>query len=67
MTEKIWLTAKEASEYLQITIGTLAVWRTNRTYPIPYTKCGGRIRYKLSDIENWLHSRTREMGVQNGR
>lgn len=51
------LTTKHASEYLQISVGTLAVWRTNNTYNIPYIKCGGRVRYRRADLDAWLASR----------
>ena len=54
---EIFLTTKQTSEYLQITVGTLAVWRTNKTYNLPYLKCGGRIRYRKSDLDAWLASR----------
>jgi hypothetical protein len=53
----IYLNTKEASRYLHIKISTLAVWRTNKTYNIPYTKCGGKILYKITDLDNWLTSR----------
>ena len=51
------LTTKQASAYLQISVGTLAVWRTNNTYNIPYIKCGGRVRYRRADLDAWLASR----------
>lgn len=54
----IYLNTKEASRYLHIKISTLAVWRTNKTYNIPYTKCGGKILYKITDLDSWLNSRT---------
>ena len=53
----IYLNTKEASRYLHIKISTLAVWRTNKKYNIPYTKCGGKILYKITDLDNWLTSR----------
>lgn len=53
----IYLNTKEASRYLHIKTSTLAVWRTNKTYNIPYTKCGGKILYKITDLDNWLASR----------
>lgn len=53
----IYLNTKDASRYLHIKISTLAVWRTNKTYNIPYTKCGGKILYKITDLDNWLASR----------
>lgn len=55
--EKKYLTPKELANYLGITTQTLAIWRTNKTYPLPYTKVGGRIRYKAEDVQQWLDSR----------
>lgn len=57
-TENLIFNTKQASDYLQISIGTLAVCRCNKTYPIPYYKCGGRIRYLKSDLDAWLNTRT---------
>ena len=57
MEKEFLFTSKQASEYLQISVGTLAVWRTNKTYDLPYIKCGGRVRYRKSDLDMWLTSR----------
>lgn len=51
------ISPKELAEYLGISINSLAVWRTNKTYPIPYIKVGGKIRYDLDDINQWLNNR----------
>ncbi len=53
-----YLTNKEAAEFLGVTEGTLAVWRTTRRYAIPYVKVGSLIRYKKADLEQWLEQRT---------
>lgn len=54
------LTTKQASEYLGITVGSLAVWRTTKRYNIPYIKVGALIKYKKSDLDQWLESRRYE-------
>ena len=49
----------EAAKYLKLkTADTLAVWRSNKRYGLPYLKVGRSVRYRLSDIKAWLESRT---------
>lgn len=62
--EKKLLNSKETAEYLGVTENTLAVWRTNKRYKIPYIKVGHLIKYRLSDLEHWLDERTK--GKENG-
>ena len=57
--KKELLNSKETAEYLGVTENTLAVWRTNKRYKIPYIKVGHLIKYRLSDLEHWLDERTR--------
>lgn len=52
------LTPEETAKYLGIAVNTLAVWRTNRSYAIPYIKVGSRIRYDLEEVKKWLATRT---------
>lgn len=59
------LNSQQTSDYLGITKDTLAVWRTTKRYPIPYIKVGHLIKYKLSDLERWLDSRTKNIEVEN--
>lgn len=54
----VYLNNKQAAEFLGVTEGTLAVWRTTRRYAIPYVKVGSLIRYKKADLEQWLEQRT---------
>ena len=45
------LTPEEAAEFLQVSINTLSMWRSNQRYKLPYYKIGGNIvRYKLEDL-----------------
>lgn len=53
----------EAAKYLGVAPATLQVWRSTGRYCIPFLKIGGRVRYRLSDLDNWLKSRTRESGT----
>jgi DNA-binding transcriptional MerR regulator len=41
----------------KVTIRTLANWRSAGISP-PFTKVGGRIFYRLEDIEQWERNRT---------
>ena len=52
------MNTKETAIYLGVKEGTLAVWRTNKTYPIPYIKIGSHIKYRKSDLDKWIEDRT---------
>lgn len=54
------LTRKETAEMLGITEGTLAVWASTKRYFLDYVKVGRCVRYRLSDIERFINSRTKE-------
>jgi len=49
---------KVAAEILGVTAGTLSVWRCTRRYPLPYTKIGRAVRYRVEDLERFIHDRT---------
>ena len=51
------ISPQELAQYLGVSVNSLAVWRTNKTYPIPYIKVGGKIRYDIDDINQWLNNR----------
>jgi excisionase family DNA binding protein len=52
------MTTAEAAEYLGVRPQTLSVWRSNKRYPIPFIKVGQGVRYRKSDLDAWLESRT---------
>ncbi len=52
------LTNEQAAEYLGVASNSLAVWRTTKRYAIPYVKVGRLVKYRLSDLEAFLESRT---------
>lgn len=55
-----YLTPTQAGQYIGgIGEKTLAVWRTTKRYNIPYVKVGRLVRYRKSDLEAFLKSRTR--------
>lgn len=51
------LTPDEAARALDVTPGTLQVWRTTKRYPLKYVKIGKNVRYRLSDIAEFVESR----------
>jgi excisionase family DNA binding protein len=52
------LTSTAAAEYLGVAPNTLAIWRCNKRYEIPYIKVGSHVRYRRDDLDVWLASRT---------
>jgi excisionase family DNA binding protein len=52
-----FLTNREAAAYLSVTAGTLSVWRTTGRYSLPYLKVGRLVRYRRSDLDEWLKTR----------
>jgi excisionase family DNA binding protein len=57
------LTEKEAANFLNVAPGTLSVWRSVGRYAVPFLKVGSKVRYRRSDLEAWLESRTRSNGA----
>ena len=49
---------REAAKRLGLQESTLANWRWRGCGP-PYLRVGGRVRYRLADLANWLDGRTR--------
>lgn len=52
-----------AAKFIDVTPGTLNVWRSTGRYGIPFLKIGSKVRYRVSDLEAWMASRTRESGA----
>ena len=52
------MTRKEAAEYLGITSRTLAVWACVKRYNLPYIKIGRLVKYRRSDLENFINRQT---------
>lgn len=52
------LTERQAAEVLSVAPQTLAVWRCTHRHGLPYIKVGASVRYRLSDLEQWLEERT---------
>ena len=57
------LDGKQAASILNVSPGTLSVWRSTGRYSLPFVKVGRSVRYRLSDLESWLDGRTRINGT----
>jgi hypothetical protein len=51
------LNERQAADLLTVSPGTLSVWRTTRRYALKYIKIGRAVRYRESDILNFIASR----------
>lgn len=49
---------REAAAFLGVSPQTLDVWRSTKRVPIPYTKIGSAVRYRLSELQRYADSRT---------
>lgn len=49
---------KQAAEVLDIKPSTLAVWRSTGRYRLPYFKVGRLVKYRISDLAEFLARRT---------
>ena len=50
---------QETAEILGISKSALEAWRTTGRYKLPFIKVGRNVRYRRSDVLQWLDSRTR--------
>lgn len=48
----------QAAAFLDVKPTTLQVWRCTRRYPLPFVKVGRLVRYRQSDLDAFLRSRT---------
>lgn len=49
---------KQAASVLGVKVNTLAVWRSTKRYDLPYIKVGRLVRYRISDLAQFLASNT---------
>lgn len=59
------LTRREAAAYLGVTPETLAVWASTRRYPLRFVKIGRLSKYRKSDLDAFINSRTVSCGYRN--
>lgn len=49
---------KQAADVLDLKPTTLAVWRSTGRYNLPYLKVGRLVKYRISDLAEFLARRT---------
>lgn len=54
---------KAAAAILDVSPGTLSVWRSTGRYNLPFLKIGRKVRYRRADLDAWLVKRVRESGA----
>ena len=52
------LTRDEAAKYLGVASQTLAIWAMNGRYGLRFIKVGRLCKYRRTDLDKWLASRT---------
>ena len=52
------LDERQVAAILDVTVGTLQVWRCTKRYPLPYIKIGRNVRYSQSGVTAFIASRT---------
>ena len=50
------MTPEHAAHALSVSIRTLAAWRSRGRHALPYVKVGRLVRYRESDIADWLQA-----------
>ena len=58
------VTSAEAAEYLGYKPQTLALWRHKGIGPRYYKINGGRVLYRMSDLERWMEARAVEPSAE---
>jgi len=53
------MTPAEVAGELDVTVGTLSVWRTTQRYPLVWYKLGRNVFYRRQDVEAFIESRRR--------
>lgn len=57
------LTPREVAEWLGVTVGTLAVWRSTGRWGLPFVKVGRRVMYEVDAALAWKTTNTRVSGA----
>lgn len=62
-SSKELLDERAAAAVLDVTAGTLSVWRSTGRYALPFVKVGRKVRYRRADLTAWLETRYRKSGA----
>lgn len=57
-TPPVHIDDKQAADALGVKATTLAVWRSTGRYNLPYLKVGRLVKYRVSDLAEFLVRRT---------
>lgn len=52
------LMPRETASFLKVNENTLANWRATGRQNLPFIKIGGRVRYRVGDVLEWIACRT---------
>lgn len=52
------LNTEQAAAYLGVTSRTLEVWRCTKRQAIPYIKVGRLVKYRKTELDQWLARQT---------
>lgn len=59
----IFVSREEAAKILGVKPGTLSVWASTKKYPLKYIKVGSKVRYKKSDLDEFLYKSSFTKGL----
>jgi len=62
-SQQFLLDEKAAAQLIDVAPGTLSVWRSTGRYQLPFVKIGRNVRYRRTDLTDWLERRYRESGA----
>jgi len=51
------LTEDQTAAILEVSPGTLSVWRSTGRYNLPFLKIGRKVRYRAGDVRQFMESR----------
>lgn len=54
----VLLTREQAAKYLGLSLSTLKSWAVHNRYNLPFIKLGRHVRYRLTDLEEFLADNT---------
>lgn len=57
------LTPQQVADWLDVKIETLANWRHNKRYNLPYVRIGRKIKYLEDAVAAFIEARTEHMEV----
>jgi excisionase family DNA binding protein len=57
------LNEEQTAKLIGVAEQTLAGWRCNGRYGLPFVKVGRLVRYKRGDVMKWLDKRTVQAGT----